>query len=357
MTVILLARATDGIVVAGDGRTRITKPPWNIDNARKVRVHPTGAGGLVTASSGRATIGIDRTIAEVEEKFFKDFTPDSDCSLPEMLAQHLRQSIKGFNLAQSCTCASNYGECVSLLMCEVCGVFQDFDKFAPQPDCERCRGISAYEWIDPEGCPCSPGEHTTASKPSIHEELGEWCRCSALSQKALTWLCVPFGPMYAEGYGQPVTADIGPNHTTDIVIKPITDLVVIQGELTSHPTIAVNVESETVTAATAYAHSKLADLANTRTRIQDLLRIAYAEAPSNAVVRTLTDTLYTPDMLGFDENLDSITITDLANKIQAHDADKGLEKPSNGGPTIGGVATYVSIDVAGNATPPTPISI
>ncbi|NKT85127.1 hypothetical protein GS925_03930 [Rhodococcus hoagii] len=195
-----------------------------------------------------------------------------------------------------------------------------------------------------------------ASEPSVHAGPGEWCRCSALAQSTLTWLCVPFGPQYSEGYGQPVTVDIGPNHATDFKINPITDLVVVQGELTSRPHIAINVKSETVTAAGEYVVSGLVDLVSTQDRVQRLLCLAYAEAPSNAVVRTLEVTGYTPDILGLAENPDSITITDLANKIHMYEAGNGRKESRGDGSTIGGVATAVVIDAAGNATPPKPIT-
>lgn len=58
MTVIIRAQATDGVIIAGDGRTCAGFPPMAAtDFAQKIRVFEfAGGGGVVTASSGRACI-------------------------------------------------------------------------------------------------------------------------------------------------------------------------------------------------------------------------------------------------------------------------------------------------------------
>src|SRR3546814_12396432 len=73
VTVSIFARATNGYVLASDGRTCKPGIPAHIlnDDAKKIRTYHLGAGGFVTASSGRATIG-GTSIADVERSIFDE---------------------------------------------------------------------------------------------------------------------------------------------------------------------------------------------------------------------------------------------------------------------------------------------
>lgn len=69
MTVIIWGRATDGVLIAGDGRTCSGWPLASInENAEKVRAFDVGGTRFVAASSGRATIDqkpVNEHIAEL----------------------------------------------------------------------------------------------------------------------------------------------------------------------------------------------------------------------------------------------------------------------------------------------------
>ncbi|MDH6293155.1 hypothetical protein [Rhodococcus opacus] len=136
MTVIILARATDGFVVAAaDGRTCTNDLPKDIDDdcAVKVRVHRFGPGGYITASSGRARIG-KVPIAEVEARFVAGLGEKHGTPSPREFAEYLRTAVEEYNLAQSCDCATRIDKCVYANMpCLAC-----LD--APDPDCAECHG-------------------------------------------------------------------------------------------------------------------------------------------------------------------------------------------------------------------------
>lgn len=376
VTVIILARASNGVVVAADGRTCIGSPPEeHDDNAQKVRVHRTGSGGLVTASSGRATFGTNKTIAEVIDVFWNGRTAaGAEVAGPRDVAEYLRSAVAKFNLTQTCTCGSNYGECVQVVLCEECG----FDskpgcEFKPRTNCRTCHGVSTYEWIDSESCPCSPGGGKPDSVPSVHTGPGQWCHCKALAEDPIALLCVPFGPQYPGGYEEPSRTVIGPNHQDDVVIEPVQKNVLVEEELIPKNRLfdpRARIISETVTRGHALG-ACLTDLDDTVEKARSLLRIAYDEAQHNAVLRKLKDSQsfqpkYDPEALGMDhvqklaadDEPESVTIQELANAIRRFEKSRGVNVNQEVGvPSIGGRPTYVRIDENGNASGPDEIEL
>src|SRR3546814_10737763 len=106
------------------------------DDAKKIRTYHLGAGGFVTASSGRATIG-GTSIADVERSIFDEHHSSGSQGFgPTEFAQSIADVIEKHNSTQKCVCSTNTGidggrTCVMLPECAICG---------PESDCEH------YEW-------------------------------------------------------------------------------------------------------------------------------------------------------------------------------------------------------------------
>ena len=69
---------------------------------------------------------------------------------------------------------------------------------------------------------------------SEYAEVTDWCRCRPTRENgSVQRLCVPFGSWYAHGYGEPITAEIVPDHNLIPVFEPLDADVWIGGELAS----------------------------------------------------------------------------------------------------------------------------
>lgn len=353
MTVVVLAQGSDGVVIAADGRTRRADSSV-YDDARKVRVHRTGRGGVVTASSGRATITPGRPISDFEYEFFGETDAEEPDQLGPLLVSYLSKAIADANIAVACTCAENFGECVQPDFCAGCT--EDVYNFEPNPDCEQCHGVPDYRWIDEKGCPCSPGEYAPASMPSVYARSGDWCRCSAFTATPLALLYVPFGPGFSNGYGIPVTTTIGPDHRLPTTRTPLTESFSVHGELTSQHAYDLTVVSDTVALAEAYSAAGKSTLTQTQDMTRTLIRSAFSEASASALLRTDTYSKFDSDTLGLSCGK-SISLNDLADLISKTETITNSSDPLEYRPTIGGVATWSTVDRLGNATEASPMNL
>jgi len=353
MTVVVLAQGSDSVVIAADGRTRYADSSV-YDDARKVRVHRTGRGGVVTASSGRATITPGRTIGDIECQFFEDTDAEEPNQLGPLLVSYLSKAIADANIAEACTCAKNFGECVQPDFCAGCT--EDVYSFVPNPDCEQCHGVPDYRWIDDEHCPCSPGESAPASTPSVYAGSGDWCRCSAFTAKPLALLYVPFGPVFSNGYGLPVTTVIGPDHRLPTTRTPLAESFSVHGELTSQHAYDLTVVSDTVALAKMYSAAEKVPLTQTQDRARTLIRSAFSEASASALLRTDTYSKFDSKTLGLSCG-QSISLNDLAELISKTEAIRNSSDPLEYRPTIGGIATWSTVDRLGNATEASPMNL
>lgn len=360
MTVIVLARATNGLVVAADGRTCIQdpvdSPPKVLDNkARKVRVHRVGDSGWVTASSGRATFRKGTTVADVLDQFWSEHTTrDEEMPSFEQIAETLRAAIRQVNLELECDCHSNK-KCHDVVICFECGFdLKPGQEFVPQADCPLCHGKWKFEMI----CECAPDENSLPSSP----DAPAWCRCKAVAEQSLTVLGVPFGPQYPHGYGNPKSAMIHPDHERQIDYYDEHQTFVVQGEpaMPLEPFFNIELESPTNRIANQCAYHEPADLVTTQDRVLDLLRAAREDAASRAVLRVLKNQddkapRYTPASLQFDPVPKSMPVGELADAIRAFEQQGRDIDEQVGVPGIGGVFTWVTIDESGTVTGPEPI--
>jgi hypothetical protein len=336
MTVILFARATNGYAVAADGRTCSPNLPKSIetDDAEKVRVHYVGEGGYVTASSGRAWIG-GEPISTIEKAFVNDRSAEgAGISGPDDFVNHLRQTIESYNEAQPCDCNTRYGQCV-VAFCNNCGIALD---------CPRClaEGIP-YEWTEPGEdlgeCPCSPG----SGEPSTTPPELSWCRCKAIQEADLIWLCVPFGPDAIE----PVTATISGVPSADDHCDIVERNFLLHGELASkHPDFDKPVVSVTANRTDEEENKPIVDIRATAIRLRSLLCGAYTEAADNAALRVLRcEPLSTAD-LGIGSNAAEVTVPEVAIAIRKYKHDNGVVDLGQevGAASIGGVSMMVIIE-------------
>src|SRR3546814_19318632 len=96
------------------------------DDAKKIRTYHLGAGGFVTASSGRATIG-GPSIADVERSIFAEHHSSGRQGFgPTEFAQSIADGIDKHNSPQKSVYSTNTGfdggrACVMLPECALCG--------------------------------------------------------------------------------------------------------------------------------------------------------------------------------------------------------------------------------------------
>lgn len=343
MTVIILARATDGFVVAADGRT-CTNDVIDDDCAVKVRVHRFGPGGYITASSGRARIG-GVSIADIEARFVAEREETDAVPSPRDLAEYLRTAIEEYNLDQSCDCATRIDECVYANMrCDDC-----LD--APDPHCAECHGGQGYAWAkngpaSNGDCMCSPG----AGEPSTTPAKYPWCLCTTHVQNEVNWLCVPFGP----GRTDPVTTTITCDHETKFELEPITRYPVVQGELTTRHDYKVPVICETNRQAAQYdtdgEDGNVVGLDETIERVRRLLTTAYEEGKHNAALRKGYPS---PAEIGLGDKTE-VTIEELAEALRSHCSNLDQKVGVSG---IGGRALVAIGKDDGHAPEPRPLPI
>jgi len=274
VTVIIFARATNGYVLASDGRTCKPGIPAHIlnDDAKKIRTYHLGAGGFVTASSGRATIA-GTSIADVEKSIFDEHhSSGSQRFGPTEFAQSIADVIEKHNSTQKCVCSTNTvidggRTCVMLPECAIC---------EPESDCEH------YEWYlqddEGNGCPCAPFDKAPASTPSKYPT---GCRCRPREEVPLSWICVPFGPDAGDAVTSTISAQYHPIPTTGQIKVDL----LLQGEL-ERPT---RVDTDTIKKVDADARLPLTDIEKTAGAVVELLDCAYREAPDNVVVRQLEE--------------------------------------------------------------------
>ncbi|WP_256279752.1 hypothetical protein [Rhodococcus erythropolis] len=326
MTVIIFARATNGYVLASDGRTCRPGTPAHIltDKAKKIRIYPIGAGGFVTASSGRATIG-GASIAEVERSIFDEhLASEGQLFGPDEFAQSIADAIEKHNSTQKCVCSTNKGmddgpTCVMLSSdCATCGL---------DPGCEH------YEWYlqdeEGNGCPCAPFDEAPASTPSKYPT---GCRCRAREESPMTWICVPFGLNASEAVIATIAAQYHPTPKPG----PIDPNILVDGELAG-----CYAESDTLKMANAAARPPLSNLEATTVIVLDLLRHAYEEAPDNTIVKQR-------DLADRASKWDKMTIRELADGVRKQLTTEGKEPDAAnqlaGVAGIGGTARVVVIE-------------
>lgn len=335
MTVIILARATDGFVVAADSRTCSNDLPRAIDDdmATKVRVYRFGSRGYITASSGRARIaGV--TIADVEARFVAEREGMRAIPTPEEFAEYLRAAIEQYNQSQPCNCAS---QCVfEPLACLDC-----YD--SPNPDCAECHGGQDKVWAaqghPAEGdCLCSPGEGELSTVPPRYS----WCHCSASIEGPLKWLCVPFGPERQN----PTTTEITWDNEAPPQLHPIDRYPLVQGELATEYEYSIPVICETLRDAAKFdtngIDGDIVGLGETIERVRSLLVVAYEEGKHNAALR---NGFSSPSEIGLGGR-DEVTIEELANALRNEDSDLDATVGVSG---IGGDTLFVTGADSGQA--------
>ncbi|WP_138998834.1 hypothetical protein [Rhodococcus zopfii] len=333
MTVIIVARATNGFVVAADSRTCSGNLPYTIetDDAVKVRVHTFGSGGYVTASSGRAKIN-GQPIGEVEKRFIEEQVSAGRVPTPRGLARRLRREIKWFNLSHECECRSKLDVCVDTGECDQCR-YQD----EPEPDCPACATLRWTRFgFREDDCLCSPGEGRPAdTSPPRYR----WCRCTTEQEGRLDWVCVPFGP---DRHDNPITVSIGPSHTKRLKSTALARFPHVQGELLSEFTDKFTVESETVEQAKAVAtngaDANTKPLADTVDLVRELLITAYREGSDAAALR-IGVALPSKDP----EDRGPFTIGKVANAVRAGKKLDGIDIYSEvGDSSIGGPTRFIT---------------
>lgn len=244
MTVIILARATDGFVVTADGRTCTNDLPKDIDDdcAVKVHVHRFGPGGYITASSGRARIG-GVPIADVETRFVAELEETHGIPSPKEFAEFLRAALEEYNLEHSCDCDTHIGD-VRIRKRSLPRLFR---RARPrvrrlprgarvrvgQEGTRRGRRLPVLTW----------GESSTKSSGYL------WCHCKTHVEGDLQWLCVPFGP----GRTAPGATTISWDHEAKTKLDTITRYPVVQGELATKYDYRIPVICETRRQAAQFA--------------------------------------------------------------------------------------------------------
>ncbi|WP_257209821.1 hypothetical protein [Rhodococcus erythropolis] len=325
MTVIIFARATNGYVLASDGRTCRPGSPAHIltNTAEKIRTYPIGLGGFITASSGRATVG-GTSIAEVERSIVDEhLVSNGQVFGPDEFVRSVADAIERHNSTQKCVCSTNKGNgddpmCVTRSpICPICEI---------ETDCEH------YEWYQEDehgGCPCAPYDQAPTSTPSMYPT---GCRCQAQEQDPMSWICVPFGP----DAGEAVIATIAAQYHPTPEPGPIGPNILVDGELAGR-----HAESDTVKEADAEAQRPLSNLEATTVVVLDLLRHAYAEAPDSAIARQR-------DLADRTIKWDKMTIRELADGIRKQLATEGKGPDAanrlTGVAGIGGTARIVVIE-------------
>lgn len=329
MTVIIFARASNGYVIASDGRTCRPSFPRHIktDDAEKIRVFPIGDGGYVTASSGRATIG-NVSIATVEKSFVQERI-DSGVGIagPEEFISYFVDALKQFNEGQQCDCSTMLYHCVTCQFCE------GWDR----QQCENCTSANPVFVWSAEGdfgekCWCSPGEGRPAGTPSTSVA---GCECKPTREDDLTWLCVPFGPRAVE----PVTATVPSKPNLNPRPEPIIGNVLLMGELASGQ-FATETEELVKMANNGFRLDVEASVVLARA----ILQSAYAEASNSAVLHASSDFAEELNAMSFNGAIgDSLQewaeITRKLANSQGWDADERV-----GAAGIGGTARVVAIN-------------
>ncbi|QIX54002.1 hypothetical protein [Rhodococcus sp. DMU1] len=346
MTVIILARATDGFVVTSDGRTCTNDLPKDIydDCAVKVRVHRFGPGGYITASSGRARIG-SAPIADVEARYVAQLKDTHEIPSPKAFAEYLRTAIKEYNLKQSCDCATRIDKCVY----ENTPCLDCID--TPDPHCDECRGEHRYVWAkngpaSNGDCMCSPGE----GEPSTKSPKYPWCRCTTHVEGDLQWLCVPFGPERTD----PVTTTITCDHEAQFDLHAITRYPVVQGELATKRDYMIPVICETSRHAARFdtdgTDGNVVGIDETIERVRSLLATAYEEGKHHAALRLGYPS---PSEIGLGDKTE-VTIKELAKALRGLDSNLDEKVGVSG---IGGRALVAIGEDNGHARDPQPLPI
>lgn len=159
MTVIVLARASDGFVIAADGRRTRQGHEVRSDQVKIRHVGfgstPVGDSGVLWATYGRGEIG-GRSVHDIAE----ESNAPGNCNPGETvdgIISALRASVYQWNKAERCRCPH---QCPDMYDCELA---------------DEAAGLLASDFYDPDR---DPG----------------WCRCRAWVEEPLGLLSLSYGP-------------------------------------------------------------------------------------------------------------------------------------------------------------------
>ncbi|MFD7009521.1 hypothetical protein [Rhodococcus jostii] len=250
---------------------------------------------------------------------------------PGDFARSLALVIEKYNSEQECDCSDNYVRndgfgCVYPR--------DECSRCAANFTCDKCDATPIYEWLPPDeyGCLCSPGEGLPSSTAS---KFPTGCRCKSTAGGELTWLCVPYGL----DAGEAVTATFSATYHPTPDCRVIDQNVLLQGELAG----VHAARSDTAALADETSDHALTAADVTADAVLRILRIAYLEAPHNAVLRLQSE------VSNVTTSEDVPSVMELAAAVREQVRIDGREADQQvGAAGIGGTARIVIITDSGD---------